>query len=163
MKGHEAALQKGLLTTAYLKRDYILRAVKIPQAPNVIVVPADRANSGSARIHFYYNDIQPDKATSHRSVMGGFHEGLPVRVDNTKIGTLPSWRYECTTVKPGVHDVKIGKTSLRLFVNAGGEYFVKAETNSTGFTVDRTEDYTIDTRPLLPTSFKKEYAVDCWN
>lgn len=163
-KGHEASLRQGLLTTAYVKRDYVLRAAKVPKESSLSALPIDTWSNRGARVHFYYNDTQPEKVNFEfpdSSVV--LHEDLPVRLDNVKIGTLPIWHYACTMMNPGIHDVRIGKTSMRLLVNAGAEYFVKVEATSFGVTVDRTQDYAIDARPLLPTSFKKQYAVDCWD
>lgn len=163
-KGHEAALPRGLLTAAYAKYDCIVRPGKMPKAPFMIVLATDRTGSRNPRVHFYYNNTEPDKAISQRSFFsGGLHDGLPVRVDGIRIGILPAWHYACATVKPGVHDVRIGRTTLQLLVDAGEEYFVRAETNSNGFTVDRTDDYSIGAKPLLPTSFRKGFAVDCWD
>jgi len=161
-KGHEATLRQGLLTAAYVKSDYVMPAAKMPQPSSTILLPTETGSSRGARIHFYYNDTQP-VPIQFPSSAAVLQEALPVRVDNIKMGVLPIWHYACTTAMPGVHDVKIGKASLRLLVKAEQEYFVKVEATSAGVTVDRTEDYTIDARPLLPSSFKKKYSMNCWD
>jgi len=43
------------------KRDYILRPAKMPETSSIIELPTDTGSNRGARVHFYYNDTQPEK------------------------------------------------------------------------------------------------------
>jgi hypothetical protein len=161
MKGREGKLTKGILTAAYVADDVVFDRPTLAKANAELMGrahPAAGARSSKAHLHFYYNFVKPTPEKNDFLV-----PGVAVRIDGRKLGGLKAWQYACTDIEPGGHRLQVGKEQSQVTLDADKEYFIRMQNIGERMSVDLTDGYEIDARPLLPGRFKKSFAVECWD